>query len=95
MGNRSNVNITTGMFLDDNGGWVGGDDSFYEYLIKMYVYDSTRFSEYKDRWVLAADSTIAQLASHPSTRPDLTFVAQYHGTELIFNSQHREYPLML
>jgi mannosyl-oligosaccharide alpha-1,2-mannosidase len=79
----TNINITTGRFVDAEGGWNGGDDSFYEYLIKvspvvtltylilgflhtyciawgitsltadnllqMYVYDTSRFSEYKDR----------------------------------------------
>jgi mannosyl-oligosaccharide alpha-1,2-mannosidase len=86
----TNVNLTTGQFEDAVGGWVGGDDSFYEYLIKMYVYDSTRFSIYKDRWMLAADSSIAHLASHPSTRPDITFLAIYDGQERIFYSQHRK-----
>jgi Glycosyl hydrolase family 47 len=73
---------------DASGGWVGGDDSFYEYLIKMYVYDSTRFASYRDRWILAVDSSIAHLASHPSSRPDLTFLAQFNGQELIFQSEH-------
>jgi mannosyl-oligosaccharide alpha-1,2-mannosidase len=45
----TDVNLTTGAFVDDNGGWGGGDDSFYEYLIKMYVYDPVRFASYKDR----------------------------------------------
>ena len=31
----TNVNITTGLFEDASGGWNGGDDSFYEYLIKV------------------------------------------------------------
>lgn len=86
----TNVDINTGLFQDAQGGWVGGDDSFYEYLLKMYVYDSTRFASYKDRWVAAADSTIANLASHPSSRPDLTFVAEFDGTDLIYVSQHRK-----
>ena len=86
----TNVNLTTGLFLDASGGWIGGDDSFYEYLIKMYVYDSTRFGEYRDRWILAADSSIAHLASHPSTRPDLTFLTTFQGTTRIFQSQHRK-----
>ena len=86
----TNVDINTGLFQDASGGWVGGDDSFYEYLIKMYVYDSTRFASYRDRWILAADSTIAHLASHPSTRPDLTFVAEFDGQELIYQSEHRK-----
>jgi mannosyl-oligosaccharide alpha-1,2-mannosidase len=85
----TNVDINTGLFQDASGGWVGGDDSFYEYLIKMYVYDSTRFAEYRDRWILAADSSILHLASHPSTRPDLTFLAEFDGQERIFQSEHR------
>ena len=86
----TNVNITSGQFLDASGGWVGGDDSFYEYLIKMYVYDPSRFGSYKDRWVAAADSTIQYLASHPDTRPDLTFVAEFNDQELIYTSEHRK-----
>jgi mannosyl-oligosaccharide alpha-1,2-mannosidase len=54
----------------------------------MYVYDSSRFSSYKDRWALAADSTIAHLASHPSSRPDLTFLAQFQNTTLDLESGH-------
>ena len=84
----TDVSIANGSFVDADGGWVGGDDSFYEYLIKMYVYDSSRFSYYKDRWTTAADSSIKYLASHPSTRPDLTFMAAYDGTELIYESEH-------
>lgn len=43
------INITTGRFTTEEGGWIGGVDSFYEYLIKMFVYDPTRFEFYKDR----------------------------------------------
>lgn len=88
----TNVDINTGLFQDASGGWVGGDDSFYEYLIKMYVYDSSRFGHYKDRWVLAADSSIAHLASHPSSRPDLTFLAEFDGQTRIFESEHCKSP---
>lgn len=45
----TNIDINTGEFVDAQGGWNGGDDSFYEYLIKMWVYDPERFSEYRDR----------------------------------------------
>lgn len=86
------VNITNGLFVDSVGGWVGGDDSFYEYLIKMYLYDPERFGEYRDRWVTAVESSIDNLASHPTTRPDLTFLAMYSNTTLAFVSQHCEYP---
>lgn len=45
----TNIAIENGSFVDAQGGWNGGDDSFYEYLIKMFVYDPTRFSDYRDR----------------------------------------------
>ena len=91
----TNVNITTGQFLDGRGGWVGGDDSFYEYLIKMYIYDPVRFSSYKDRWVLAVESSMKYLASHPVSRPDLTFLAMYSGKTPVFVSQHCKLVLLL
>lgn len=84
----TNVNINNGRFLDARGGWSGGTDSFYEYLLKMYVYDSSRFRNYVNRWITAADSTIRYLTSHPSSRPDLTFLAEYTGRTLILRSGH-------
>ena len=84
----TNVNITSGQFLDATGGWNGGDDSFYEYLIKMYVYDSSRFSNYSDRWTLAADSTIKYLTSHPSSQPQLTFLSSFVNTSFVNVSEH-------
>ncbi|OTA59704.1 glycoside hydrolase family 47 protein [Hypoxylon sp. EC38] len=85
----TDVNIADGTFADSSGGWNGGTDSFYEYLIKMYVYDQDRFSAYKDRWVAAVDSSIQYLASHPSSRPDITFLAAYNGrNQLSFVSTH-------
>ncbi|KAI1826756.1 glycoside hydrolase family 47 protein [Xylaria intraflava] len=75
----TNVNVNDGTFADGSGGWNGGDDSFYEYLIKMYVYDTKRFGALKDRWIAAVDSSIQYLTSHPSTNPDLTFLAAYNG----------------
>ncbi|CAK7213086.1 Mannosyl-oligosaccharide alpha-1,2-mannosidase 1B [Sporothrix eucalyptigena] len=84
----TNVNITNGQFLDGTGGWVGGDDSFYEYLIKMYVYDPVRFGYYKERWILAVESSMRHLASHPASRPDLTFLAMFNGRKQQFLSQH-------
>ncbi|KAJ4390370.1 Mannosyl-oligosaccharide alpha-1,2-mannosidase 1B [Neurospora sp. IMI 360204] len=84
----TNVDISTGLFVDSSGGWGGGTDSFYEYLIKMYLYDPDRFGLYRDRWVLAADSSIQYVASHPSTQPDLTFLGGWRGTTLRFSSGH-------
>jgi mannosyl-oligosaccharide alpha-1,2-mannosidase len=53
----------------------------------MYVYNSDLYSNYKDRWIAAADSTIEHLASHPQTRPDITFVAEFQNTTLIDESE--------
>jgi mannosyl-oligosaccharide alpha-1,2-mannosidase len=82
------VSLETGEFIDDDGGWGAGTDSFYEYLIKMYLYDPEEFASYKDRWVLAADSTIEHLASHPTSREDLTFLLQFNGKTLTPSSGH-------
>jgi len=84
------VDLKNGSFLDMAGGWGGGTDSFYEYLIKMYLYDPGKFGEYKERWVAAADSTIKYLASHPSSRPELTFLAMWNNRTLRFVSEHCE-----
>ncbi|TKA28340.1 Mannosyl-oligosaccharide alpha-1,2-mannosidase 1B [Salinomyces thailandicus] len=81
----TNVALENGSFVDASGGWNGGDDSFYEYLIKV---KALLFSEYRDRWIAAADSTIEHLASHPSSRPDLTFLAVYNNQTLDFTSEH-------
>jgi mannosyl-oligosaccharide alpha-1,2-mannosidase len=82
------VSTEDGTFQDSNGGWSAYDDSFYEYLIKMYLYDSEAYGEYRDRWIKAADSTIEHLTSHPSTREDLTFLSQYRGQTTIPTSAH-------
>lgn len=82
------ISPVTGEFQDAVGGWIGGADSFYEYLIKMYIYDPSRYSALKDRWITAADSTIQYLTSHPSSRPDLTFLAGFNSTTLRLRSQH-------
>ncbi|KAI0540290.1 glycoside hydrolase family 47 protein [Xylaria digitata] len=87
----TNVNVKDGTFADGRGGWNGGTDSFYEYLIKMYLYDSERFGVFKDRWITAIDSSIKYLASHPTSRPELTFLAAYNGAgtnNLNFVSSH-------
>ncbi|KAF1925525.1 glycoside hydrolase family 47 protein [Didymella exigua CBS 183.55] len=83
-----NIDPTTGEFLDAYGGWIGGADSFYEYLLKTYMYSPSRFASLRDRWELAADSTITFLASQPLTRPDLTFAAMYNGTQVFRTSEH-------
>lgn len=46
----SKINITSGEFVDASVSWSGGADSFYEYLLKMYVYDRKEFGVYGDRY---------------------------------------------
>ncbi|DAA76018.1 TPA_exp: putative mannosyl-oligosaccharide alpha-1,2-mannosidase [Trichophyton benhamiae CBS 112371] len=82
------INIQTGKFERASASWEGGDDSFYEYLIKMYVYDRSAFGKYKDRWVLAAQSTIEHLKSSPLLHPDTTFVGAWANGALVKSSQH-------
>jgi mannosyl-oligosaccharide alpha-1,2-mannosidase len=82
------LDLEDGKFVDSNGGWGAYTDSFYEYLIKMYLYDPEEFAYYKERWVLAADSTIEFLAAHPPTREDLTFLSLYKGKKTIPTSGH-------
>ncbi|OJJ45633.1 hypothetical protein ASPZODRAFT_69265 [Penicilliopsis zonata CBS 506.65] len=84
----SNINIDTGLFENGYVSWNGGDDSFYEYLLKMYVYDPLRFGEYLNRWEAAVNSTMAHLTSHPASRPDLTFLATYNDGSYGLSSQH-------
>ncbi|KAJ3533273.1 hypothetical protein NM208_g2554 [Fusarium decemcellulare] len=82
------VKLNNGYFGDYQAGWGGGSDSYYEYLIKMYAYDPISFAEYRDSWILAAESSMLHLASSPSTRPDLTFLGEMRGKILIPTSSH-------
>ncbi|XP_044716127.1 glycosyl hydrolase family 47 protein [Hirsutella rhossiliensis] len=82
------LSTADGSFLNSDGGWSGGTDSFYEYLMKMYQYDPEAYGEYKERWVLAADSTMKHLASHPTSRKDLTYLSQFSGQTLDPVSTH-------
>ncbi|KAI1175897.1 glycoside hydrolase family 47 protein [Nemania sp. FL0916] len=87
----TDVFVQNGTFADGGGGWNGGDDSYYEYLIKMYLYDSKRFGDLKDSWIKAVDSSIKYLQSHPTSKPEVTFLAAYNGAgknNLRFVSSH-------
>ncbi|THY76063.1 glycoside hydrolase family 47 protein [Aureobasidium pullulans] len=76
----SKIDLRTGNFINTQGNWGSGSDSYYEYLIKMYVYDSTAFSTYKDKWVQAVKSSANNgVGLHPSSRRDLTFLSSWVG----------------
>lgn len=87
----THLSISNGSFVNNNGGWGPYTDSFYEYLIKMYLYDPEEFSLYKDRWVAAAESTMEHLASVPTSRDELTFLANYEGQNIVPSSTHCEF----
>lgn len=74
----SSLDVNTGKYTDFAGGWEAGIDSFYEYLIKTFVYAPSEPStvDYKDFWVGTVDSTMTFLASHPFQHPELTFITQ-------------------
>jgi mannosyl-oligosaccharide alpha-1,2-mannosidase len=85
----TNIDLRTGTFLDSEGGWGGGDDSYYEYLIKMFVYNPRSFPDYKDEWLKAVDSSAtSEIFSHPYSRPDLTFLSNWDGQDAVLRSNH-------
>lgn len=77
----SSLDVNTGKYTNINGGWQAGIDSFYEYLIKTYVYAPSEPStvDYKNFWTGTVDSTIKYLAQHPFEHPELTFISQLDG----------------
>ncbi|KAF2663742.1 glycoside hydrolase [Microthyrium microscopicum] len=86
----SMLNITTGKLYGGEASWGANADSFYEYLIKMYVYDPKRYGLYKDRWILAADSSISHM-SYTSKDANVTFLGHLvkdAKPEMQYNSQH-------
>lgn len=56
--------------------------AFYEYLLKAYIYNSNVYREYLDRWLLAADSTMRFVGSHPFGHPEWTLLPSWDGTHL-------------
>lgn len=84
------LDVVSGHFIDHAGGWGGSGDSFYEYLIKMYLYDPKTFDHYKERWILAADSTMANLASSPKGLPNITFLGKFADARSMPESGHME-----
>lgn len=84
----THLDIETGNFRDVWGSWGAGRDSAYEYLLKMFIYDPNRFSNYGARWVKAAESTIKYMSSHPLGRDNLTFIADWAGKNRVLKSDH-------
>jgi mannosyl-oligosaccharide alpha-1,2-mannosidase len=82
----TDISVKTGEIMSESGSWSGGADSYYEYLIKSWVYDPNRFGAYKDRFVAAAESAMKFLRSEP--KPGTVFLAQFNGRSISNYSQH-------
>lgn len=55
--------------------------------MKAYVFNSDLYGLYLERWLTAADSTIAYIGSHPCGRPDLTLLATWNGDRLDYRME--------
>ncbi|TID22989.1 glycosyl hydrolase family 47 [Venturia nashicola] len=77
------LRLSDGAIVDTKGGWGPESDSFYEYLIKMFIYKPSDFANYRDRWTTAADSSMQYLASKPASRPQSTLMAHFDGTHIL------------
>ncbi|KAI4767634.1 glycoside hydrolase [Aureobasidium sp. EXF-3400] len=76
------ISVETGEILDSQGSWGALADSFYEYLLKAYMYNSDLYGSYLDRWLIAADSTIRWIGSHPYGHPEWTLLPSWDGASL-------------
>lgn len=85
------LRLADGAIVDTKGGWGPESDSFYEYLIKMFIYKPSDFANYRDRWTTAADSSMQYLASRPASRPQSTLMGHFEGTHVIPIGYHREF----
>lgn len=56
--------------------------AFYEYLLKAYLYNSDVYGFYLERWLVAADSTIRFIGSHPYGHPEWTLLPFWDGSVL-------------
>ncbi|KAL1305374.1 hypothetical protein AAFC00_002268 [Neodothiora populina] len=75
----SSVSVATGSIVDSKGSWGAFSDSFYEYLLKAYLYNSDQYEFYLERWLAAADSTIQYIGSHPYGHPEWTLLPYWDG----------------
>ncbi|KEQ81001.1 glycoside hydrolase [Aureobasidium pullulans EXF-150] len=76
------ISVETGQILGSKGSWGAFADSFYEYLIKAYLYNSDLYQSYLERWLIAADSTIRSIGSHPYGHPEWTLLSSWDGGNL-------------
>ncbi|KAG9761562.1 alpha-1,2-mannosidase, partial [Aureobasidium melanogenum] len=73
------INVGNGEIIGSQGSWGALADSFYEYLLKAYLYNSDLYRLYLERWLIAADSTIRFIGSHPYGHPEWTLLPFWNG----------------
>lgn len=73
------LQVSDGHLRSMKGSWGASSDSYYEYLIKAYVYDRTAYASYLESWLVAADTTIRLVASNPFGRPNEVFLPYWQG----------------
>ncbi|KAJ8608233.1 hypothetical protein MRB53_039764 [Persea americana] len=78
----SHISIESGNMTNVRGSWGALSDSYYEYLIKAYLYNSSKYKKYLQRWLLAADSTIQYVASHPYGHPEWTLLPEWDNDRI-------------
>ncbi|THX06335.1 glycoside hydrolase [Aureobasidium pullulans] len=76
------ISVESGEILGSKDSWGAFADSFYEYLLKAYLYNSDLYESYLERWLVAADSTIRLIGSHPYGHPEWTLLPSWDGTNL-------------
>ena len=76
------MDLASGRAVGARGGWGGGSDSYYEYLLKMWVYAPRRCAGYRDAWLRAVDATLARLVGRAG------FVAEFDGGALRAEEDH-------
>ncbi|KAH0078466.1 alpha-1,2-mannosidase, partial [Aureobasidium melanogenum] len=76
------VNVDNGQIIGSQGSWGALADSFYEYLLKAYLYNSELYGLYLERWLIAADSTIRSIGSHPHGHSEWTLLPSWNGLTL-------------
>lgn len=64
------VFVGDGTFKNGGGSWGGGSDSYYEYLLKGWMYDAHNYNRFlRNKWAKAVDSSRKYLRSYPFPDP--------------------------
>ncbi|CAD0113795.1 unnamed protein product [Aureobasidium uvarum] len=68
------ISVETGEIIGSQGSWGALADS--------YLYNSDLYEFYLERWLVAADSTIRSIGSHPYGHPEWTLLPSWNGENL-------------